>query len=161
MADMRYFEWDYDNDTLTEFVREGECNGCGACCMTVIKWQYSQANRDEIEARTGLRSWNPSNGVSQAHREGVVTEIRIGDKSRYYADLVVTDKAERCPCLTSDKRCAVHTGKRRICTAWPMSPRHVEPFKECSYSFREIGRWKISEIETEAAKELAAEVHDG
>lgn len=38
MDGMRYFEFDIDSHTVTEYERIGECNGCGACCRELVEF---------------------------------------------------------------------------------------------------------------------------
>jgi len=78
--------------------------------------------------------------------KGVVTELRVGDKRRFWENVRVTDERFRCGMLTDSNRCRIHIGKHLFSRGWPMSPRHVKPFPECTYTFREISRSKISEL---------------
>lgn len=140
MADPRYFRFDYDRGLVTEYVREGECNGCGACCLVVIKWLASN-NRDLGDK---ANAWNAGNGDRWMDaEEGIYTAVYWGEQWRFFRSLQITDEAHRCGSLTADNRCSVHLGKRLISRAWPMLPEHVTPFPECSFQFREIAQWTM------------------
>lgn len=153
---IRYFEWDFETGYVTEYTRQGECNGCGACCMTLIRWEYSQDVHRELTLHTGLTTWNFGNGSPYMdYPTGVYTSVLIGGKWRYFRDLTVhTDEPQKkCRELTDDLKCRVHMGKRLISSAWPMLPRHVAPFSECSYEFTEIARWHWQSLPPELQAE--------
>jgi Fe-S-cluster containining protein len=137
---MRYFEWDYTNDSVVEYERSGECNECGQCCTRVIRFVI----RNNTYPITG---WNPHNGATAPLQSGRFAEVRVGDKRRFFNNAIITDEIVPCTMLTAEKRCAIHAGKHLLARAWPMTPDHVSAIPECSYSFREVGRWKISELE--------------
>lgn len=44
----RFIEWDYNTGTATEYARSGECNGCGACCQTLIRGIVSLADPSRL-----------------------------------------------------------------------------------------------------------------
>jgi Fe-S-cluster containining protein len=145
MPRLRFFEWNFDLDTVIEYERTGDCNGCGACCLHVIKWQvFQRSKRQEQSFKNGM-------AVDEVFSDGVWTEFRTGSTRRFFWGLITTDEAHRCPALTEDKRCSVHTGKSQICSVWPLTPKDIAPFPECSYQFREVSRQKISEVDFYAA----------
>lgn len=140
---IRYFEWRWEEDVVIEYRRDGECNGCGMCCMVRIQWDVSRPDNDPFIG------WSPRNGNRGrcAHAK-VSTAVLINNNHwRYFDDIKIGTEPEICGMLTADKRCKIHAGKALIASAWPMSPVHVEALSECSYTFEEIGRWKISELE--------------
>lgn len=141
---MRFYEWNYDTDTLIEYERDGECNGCGACCMGVITFQVTGG-----EAFKAIH--NPHNGGPTTDEKGVWLSISVGDKRRFFKMVSIEKTDHRCPMLTDDNHCRIHAGKYLFSRAWPMNPSQVRAFEKCSYTFREIGRWKISELEAERA----------
>jgi hypothetical protein len=145
---MRFFEWDYDADSVVEYARDGECNECGACCSVLIKFAPYPTGQGQLNPILG---WDSRNGEFINARKGKITEVRVGGKSRYFYDITITDEPERCAMLTDDNRCRVHLGKRLLSRAWPITPDQVAAFKDCSYTFREIGRWKISEVESQSS----------
>jgi hypothetical protein len=138
---MRYLEWDFDNDLLIEYERLGECNGCGQCCKAVIHFTAANFN-------SPVRH-NPRNGGPTTDNQGVWTAVMNEQgQTRFFKITAIEDIPDHaCGRLTDDNRCRIQTGKPRICTAWPISPSQVAPFGQCSYTFREIERWKISEPE--------------
>lgn len=137
-GDMRYFTFDYNAGTVIEWERTGECNGCAACCTTVIRWQ--------IDMNSQLPGWDGRNGATTTDRQGRETGVYINGRWRFFKSLEVTTESHRCSMLTANNRCIVHTGKRLISRAWPMAPEHVTPFPQCSYSFQEVGRWTVEEF---------------
>lgn len=136
MADI-FYEWDYSNDVCIAWEREGECNGCGQCCMVTIS--FIVANR------SGSIRHDPKNGGLGTDQKGVWFAIPVGeDKYRYFKMIGIEKSDHRCAALTQDNRCSVHTGKPLLHRSWPMNPRQVTPFEQCSYTFRETARWSIS-----------------
>jgi Fe-S-cluster containining protein len=142
---MRYFEWDFDNDIVIEYARSGECSECGACCMAVIRFN---AFNKGIGKTNPILGWDNRNGEFINPASGVVNDLEINGKHRYFWNVRVTNEPYvACTMLSEDKRCKIHLGKHLLSRAWPMSPKQVTPFAECTYMFEEIGRWKISELE--------------
>lgn len=140
---MRFYRWDYDNDTLIEYEREGECNMCGQCCMAYIFYRVAGK-------RTPGKSSAMGDGVDGT---GVWAGVSQGRMTRYVKLLEVSNiGGQACPayrfngCTEHAKKSLRMDGKLALCAAWPMIPDQVELFDECSYSFVEIGRWKISDI---------------
>lgn len=136
----RFIEWDYETRIATEYERSGECNGCGACCTGSI-FYLGDGDRP---------GWNAHNGYSAAMRspqsvlkdKRIVNEVQVNGKSRYFTDITIKlDPAVRCPMLSAENRCRIHVGKGLISRAWPMSPKQVDPYPECSYSFKIVKQW--------------------
>lgn len=133
---MIYRKWDYTNNTVTTLERQGECNGCGACCKAVIRflsYPYAKTpteDTDPIDNREG--------GL-YADEEGVWNEVENEQGERRLFKVLEIDKDSqphhRCSALSVDNRCAVHSEKFLICKGWPFAPEQVEPFEECSYRF--------------------------
>lgn len=95
-----------------------------------------------------ILGWHPANGEFTTDPSGCVNEVQINGKRRFFRNIeIVAGEQNRCPSLTEGNRCAIHLGKMLLHRAWPLSPRHVTPFPDCSYSFREVWRRKISEPE--------------
>lgn len=132
---MKYRKWDYDTNRVTEYVREGECNGCGACCKALI--QFTVAGR--VKDKDGRNLGNTTNGV------GVWSEVQNGKKRRFFRINLMDLKPEAvtCSALSPENKCTVHQTKLPICEVWPVLPEQVTPFSECSYKFIEIGSWPI------------------
>jgi Fe-S-cluster containining protein len=141
---MQFTEWDYPNDTVTIYERSGECCECGACCMAVIRFQAFNRGFGHMNPVLG---WDSRNGEFTNPADGVVNDVEVNGKHRYFWNVEVTDEPYvACTMLSEDKRCKIHTGKHLLSRAWPMSPRHVTPFAECTYKFTEVARFKISEL---------------
>jgi hypothetical protein len=133
----RFFEWDYDQNVVIEYERQGDCNSCGQCCMALIEFTISGLKAD--------RAINVGDGGPSTTGKGVWHEVRIGNKRRFFQ----VDRAEpnhkACSHLMEDMLCDVHLTKPLLHKSWPMSPRQVIPFDQCSYTFREVDRAEIVE----------------
>jgi Fe-S-cluster containining protein len=141
-APIRYFEWDYNNNVVVEYERLGECNGCGDCCMALIRFFVTTKAQTTDRQETWYIAGN--GGVSTTGM-GVWSEVQIGGKRRFYEVLEVSPGGKTCPHLTEDKRCDIHATKPLFHKVWPIMPSQVTPFERCSYSFREVGRRPIVE----------------
>lgn len=138
---MIFYEWNFGTDEAIQYQRNGECNECGQCCIALIGMRTAF---DRSKGESGGR-----NGGTGTTEKGVWSEIKIDNVSRYYQVMEIdTKNAEhRCPKLSRENKCTEHFDKENICKDWPMSPGQVKPFSDCSYSFEEIGRWNIGELE--------------
>lgn len=126
---MRYFEWDYDQNIVTEYLRFGECNQCGDCC------------RAEISFRVCTEPYGEG-----ADQTGVWTEVQ-NDAQRFAIRVLdIKPKAKICSGLSnSTSTCSEHMNKKPVCELWPLNPLHTEPFPDCSYAFTKIAEWQIFE----------------
>lgn len=138
----RYFEFDFDSQTVIEYERHGLCNQCGACCIAVVTFQITQAMREKFSG------WDARNGGDRPGDSGRWQAVLIDGRWRFWKLLGVENKGLefKCGMLTDDKRCKIHTGKTLLSREWPMSPAHVTPFDECSYSFTEKARMSLDEF---------------
>lgn len=134
---LQFIKWDFDNNTAIEYERLGECNGCGACCSTIIRFKTADSqDRDPV--------WALGDG---AEFIGVWTEVSRGRIRRFYRVLEIdTETPYRCSALTDDNKCTVHHERKPLlCRVYPGTPEEVEKFPECSYTFSEIRRWVIDD----------------
>lgn len=146
----QYFRWDYEKHELVKFERSGECNRCGACCKALIRFVASE--HGELGPNNTYENEDIRNGGRYVDQEGVWNEV-VNDKGerRYFKFTEINPNDPEHPaCLHlqgsgHEHACAVHFDKNLLCRSWPMSPEHVTPFPECSYTFTEIGRWSMSE----------------
>ncbi len=147
----RFLKWDFDTDTVIEYERQGECNLCGQCCMALIvyKWAGKLSSRFAPMGNT-------------TDEKGIWSEFMQGRIRRYIRLLRVSRKGNHvCPsyefsgCVYHAEKSTRMRGKLALCAAWPVIPEHVAAFKECSYSFVEIGRWKISELNMQETERTA------
>src|SRR5450432_224028 len=137
---VRFFEWDYDHNTVVEYERLGECNSCGDCCTALIRFFITgQVKGAENEWQTA------ANGGTTTTAQGVWTEVRKGNQRRFFNMGESTPNVMRCSHLSEDNRCDIHFTKPLLHKAWPMSPSQIVPFERCSYSFREVARRPIAE----------------
>jgi len=136
---LRYYEWDYDTKTVTEYARRGQCNKCGECC----RWAVHYIGVKPYRARS-LR-----NGSSGTTGEGVWQEIDCGRWSYYFSIANVEPGGECWNFDAAANLCKVHAdaGRGKICTLWPFSPRCLEHFPQCGYSFEILGTWPLEETQ--------------
>lgn len=145
LPNVHYLEWNFEQDTVVEYARLGDCCECGACCQQIIEFTCMDRGFGQPNP---IEGWHPGNGEFEIRRNlGIVNEISVNGKRRFFHALRVTQEVKPCAMLTNDNRCKIHTGKHLLSRAWPMSPAQVQPFSECTYHFEEVGRWKISELE--------------
>ena len=132
----RYVVWDYVANWAIEYKRLGECNRCGDCCVAHVGFTTQKPYSAGRKA-----------GGHKTSNEGAWQEVNTGRWRHFYQLLsIVPNEGSKCPDkFTEDRLCAGHEDEERpwICKEWPFSPRCVEAFDECSYSFEEIGRWRI------------------
>lgn len=142
----RFLKWDFDADEVIEYERIGECNGCAQCCVAEIAYRIAGHRNDE--GQTFL--YNAGTMGDSCERQGVWSEYSDSEQRRFISIKEINFNHEPCKMLV-DKKCAIHERKSLqelpLCKTWPIIPEHVEPFKDCSYSFKEIGRWKISDCQ--------------
>lgn len=126
-------EWNYETGKATSFRREGECNGCGECCMAetrvrVAGKQLEEDGRNISPATDGIGVWAEYDDTQSRYMVSV-DRIRPGDHI--------------CPALTADKRCGIQETKFKLCSAWPFHPSHITPFPSCSYRLVKTGEWDM------------------
>ena|SRR5579859_7509246 len=133
-----FIEWDYTSNVATEYERLGECNGCGDCCMALIRFYVTNVKKGQDS------EWQlAADGGLTTTGQGVWVEVQIGDQRRFFQMLEVPPETSRCKNLLDDNRCAIHATKPLLHKAWPMAPSQLKSFARCSYSFREIARRPI------------------
>lgn len=135
----RYIKWDYDNNTAIEYERQGECNLCGQCCFANIRYRVA-GRRTNGSAAMGVTT----------DREGVWSEVSDGRMRRFVKLTEITERgSHKCSahgeagCTKQSDKSLRLDGDLALCDAWPIIPEHVDAFDECSYTFKEIGRWPI------------------
>ena len=134
---LRYIRWDYDKGEAVEFERQGQCNGCGACCQSVIRFTVCGTH--------GFNTDDLNNGGDTTSGKGVWTELVFENDMRRFWRIFEIDTVNLHPCsaLLEGNRCAFHNHANNLCTEWPLAPEHVTPFPECSFTFKEVNRWPI------------------
>jgi Fe-S-cluster containining protein len=129
----RYFEWDYPNDLVIEYRRDGSCKKCGECCRTRVAWEQS---KPFASGKAG--------GHDTGNNKGVWQEVSTG-RWRHFFRLHPIDREDTTSCCNLDGNiCTRHKDKPWICREWPFSPICIDSFPECGYSFTEIQRSEIS-----------------
>ena len=142
---MRTYTWDYDNNLATEWLRQGECNQCGECCLVMISIRATgEENQDARDGGTGTTQkglWHQWDGN--------------GDSLYWKVEKI--DHAAPCTCH-SDYGCPPQ--KAYICEAWPLHPAHVECFNNCSYRFVKLNEREFEPYECEGELEKDEEMCD-
>lgn len=149
MDETQYYEWDYTTRTVIQYERQGECNGCGACCKAHIEFRTSI--RPDLPPNVRMEGDpEPREGGAYTTGKGIWSEVRLPDgRRRFFEVYEIKPDTGRCSQLGEDNKCTMHLSKLLICSGWPFAPSQVAPFPECSYSFVEVGRWNISEATDE------------
>lgn len=144
----RYLEWNFNTGKVTEWARQGECNGCGQCCMARIRYSISLRTRKPPKWQGGEGQYSAIMGTRASH-EGIWLEVREGRSRRFISPVIVENRDHRCAALTDDLQCRMHAFKRfqrdslALCDTWPIHPDQVSAFDQCSYTFVKIGEWDI------------------
>lgn len=144
----QYFLNDYDKGFRLQLIREGSCNGCGACCGSATQLQAAQTTPDPV--------LDLSDRADAQGQSGVWEGAEDGEGWQYYSRLV---RALPIPCTAfgSDGRCRIHhVGKPVICQEWPMGPAQARFYPECSYWFKPIRAWHLLS-NGKAAEEISLE----
>jgi Fe-S-cluster containining protein len=131
-------EWDYDRRLLTQWIRKGECNGCGDCCTAEIVVATTQGQGNWYGPGTsGHGKWYGAQGGGRSY---FARTVKVGQPGE-----------APCPALSPECRCTIYDRRPTLCHAWPMGPDHLKALPRCSYTF-ERGRtwaleadWKIGE----------------
>lgn len=133
----RYFEWDYTQGQVIQYERAGECNGCGACCLARVSYNITlQPIGGEVAAGR--------NGCETTNEQGRWFEVEVDGLRAFYGEPRIDfSTGFRCPALSLELRCTEHARKQGVCETWPINPAQVQPFEECSYTFKEVGRWPL------------------
>lgn len=139
----RYIEWDYDAGKVREYIRSGECNSCGQCCIALIRYRLGGVAGRVSDNGARLGKW--------VDETGTWYEVRDGKRRRFMKHIEITPRPreEACSQLTAENQCGVHTLKNwkkdqmTLCDTWPLNPAQVEAFDQCSYGFELLGEWDI------------------
>jgi Fe-S-cluster containining protein len=131
----QYIDWNYDTGIAIEYRRDGECNGCGQCCNAKI--MYLRNRNDDLYSRPG----DLSGHWGEAHN----------DDNRIFLKMIDVGSPRVAPCsaLGVDKnwksRCTIYDKRPIICKEFPLLPREIEAFDQCSFRFVEIRRWNFAD----------------
>ena len=133
---MKFLEWDYDNNTVTTYEREGQCKQCADCCRANIIYDIYPA----LKGSPAEQDWWDGKGVwHAAQHQGVRGFIRITS---------LEPNSGGCERLTYDNRCQkrlFHEELSVVCRDWPFSPKCIEQFPNCGHSFIVKNQKAISE----------------
>ena len=120
-----------ENGERVKYLREGSCNLCGlCCCKNVIGVKITAGcgnEHNEIET-----NWSDWEGYSEFSAQGI----------NWWVKLDVRDEMREKPCLSLvDGRCSTWKDDDwlAVCRYFPVHPKDIEKFPECTFSFREIG----------------------
>lgn len=142
MATRSFVEWDFDNKIVTQYEREGRCNQCGECCKVKITF----IGIPSLESSEG--SSEPQEWWSGTDRSGTWNEIQWYGARKFIQLRKLALSEDRCKDLTRSNKCLMRLfgeWSSVFCMAWPLSPKCIEPFPNCGYSFVETGHWTIKE----------------
>ncbi len=135
-----FLEWNYDKGVLTEWIRKGECNGCGDCCTAAIQVRT-------LGGPDGRWAGTATDG------RGVWTEAMDGQKA-YFAQTVNMGAPGLHVCSEYvDGKCQIHAVKPTLCRVWPIHPEQVKAYPRCSYTFTRGRAWRLS-AEWKAGEEI-------
>jgi len=143
VTQLKYYDWDYVNGVCIQYRRTGECRKCGKCCLSSVHYG----------AVKPYRAGNMRNGGPATDGGGLWHEIHIGRRGYFFKLGSVAALANNEPkCGGFDELSGLcleheHPGRGRICTLWPFSPKCLEHFPGCGYSFEEIDRWNMDDLE--------------
>ena len=132
----KFYLWDYDRGEVTQYLRLGECNGCGDCCRGKVKFSVVDLYEPDY----------PKHGGMATSGEGLWAEARWNGKRVFYRMRGYEDHAYGCNWLDENGRCSSYETRFFLCEVWPLSPHDIVSFPNCSYSFKELGCWKFDEI---------------
>src|SRR4026207_2481344 len=105
---------------MSDWIRHGECNGCGACCQVLAHPVTLRLTLPPIEA-----AYLVARGITQdADGTAGVTGALVAP----------------CPQLTAETRCGIQATKPQYCQDFPMAPEQITAFP-CSYWFERDGTW--------------------
>ena len=138
-----FTEWDYDNNVATEYERKGQCNQCGECCVAKITYIAIPHLKD-------CDTLDPHNWWLYVDGKGIWNEVSWHGTRKYLKLTEIALIEKRCENLTRSNKCLEHLFSGRsslLCGMWPLSPRCVEPFPNCGFSFVEVNHWTIEKEE--------------
>ena len=104
--------------SLTDWVRGGECNGCGWCCQMVTRMEIAV-------------HWHPK--IDERYYEVRGFEWKEVDGSK----LGFIKGALYAPCPMHDLaglRCVIHANRPQVCRDFPVTPDQIQD-TPCSYFF--------------------------
>lgn len=136
-------EWDYENGKAILWRRLGECNNCGACCKIAKTIQYDVTYDMDYETHEQSQYY----GGRYTSEDGIWNEIQFDEQRRYFGNMRSLNKPHVEPCNQwKHECCAVHNeDKPVLCKQFPMSPRNIEAFPDCSYTFEKVKEWAIED----------------
>jgi Fe-S-cluster containining protein len=133
----RYIEYDFPRNVATEYERYGACNGCGACCTGRLRYNFQR--RSEAETF----DMRQRGGGSAMNGKGIWQEVCDGDLHIFRQFVEHEPDGTQCTYLRGNL-CAIHLADApMICKLFPISPREIAPFPECSYVFFAVNAWPI------------------
>jgi hypothetical protein len=141
----QFYEWDYDAHKIILWQRNGECNHCGECCKKAGAIQF-EVSDTMMSDNTFPDGFNSQAGGDTTNGKGNWNEFQWHGQRRFFGNVRTLDK-EVSPCSEwQDGRCAIHNAdKPVICHQWPLSPRQIEPYPDCSYTFEKIEEYPLTE----------------
>jgi Fe-S-cluster containining protein len=138
------YQWDYDQEIVTRYIRIGQCTKCGACCRGFLKIYVASRYDPEI----------PQQGGKDTTGEGIWMEVNQNGR-RVFFKLGKFQKLEKkCSHLSENNECASYTKRPLFCQVFPLAPQNIVTFPECTYTFQKTGEWTFKQL---GIKELVRE----
>jgi Fe-S-cluster containining protein len=131
-----YTVWEHDGQTVTRYLRQGECNCCGICCVRTIKFSVVNSNDSDNQPLEGFITFDG----------GKWLEVGEGVDRSFYRMQEFQSGEEPCIHLGCDNRCDDYENRPSLCRTWPNSPEDLAHIPECSYSFTLIDHLRFDEL---------------
>ena len=131
--------WDYDAQTVTRYLREGECNFCGLCCIRTIKFSKVSVDDPGNQRKDGLITFS----------DGKWLEVGEGVNRVFYKMQTHQEGEERCIHLGCDNLCDDYEHRFPLCRTWPSCPNDLTSIPECSYHFLELDCRRFQDLESD------------
>ena len=118
-----------ENGERIKYIREGECNLCGACCcknVIGVKIVAGVGNSSDDDT-----DWGDWEGYSEFWSQGIW----------WWVKLDIKDEMHEKPCAGFvDGKCVDWDTRKfpAVCRYFPVRPRDIEKFPECGFSFRRV-----------------------
>ena len=122
-----------ENGKRVKYLREGECNLCGACCCknTIVVNITAGAGNEHYD-EDEKTDWSKWEGYSEFESQGIYWWIKL-----YVKDEMM--ESGGCPRLI-DGKCADWMTRefKAVCRYFPVHPSDIAKFPECGFSFRRV-----------------------
>ena len=127
-----------EDGKLVEYERLGECNGCGECCgndhsiIYRVQVHFAHKETEDDNYDPFKKDWTEWEGYTLIWSQGLWWFFKV---------IEVGKPNEPCSCQDPEtKLCSIWKTEEwpAICRYWPFRPSDMEPFPNCSFSFRRV-----------------------